>query len=522
MDRHRNRSRDKRFQRDNMSRKAGVLAAVYVAVLAINLDVTIVNVALPSIATELHADTRGLQWVVDGYNLTFAALVLAAGTLSDRYGRRPALLIGLLGFAVTSTIGALADSAGALIAARFSMGAFAALIFPTTLSIITNTFSDRRQRAAALGGWGAVVGAGVAAGPVTGGLLLEHFSWSSVFWALVPLAVIAMALTYFLVPESRNPDVPPLDIRGLTTSIGLLGVLVYTIIEAPSRGWHSTTTLFGFTAAAALALAFVMIEQAADHPMLDVRLFTDRRFSAASASVTVTFFSLSGFIFLITQYFQVLRGFSPLATGVRILPVALSIAVGSVVGGLLAPRIGTRAVVVSGLASFGTAMAWIAASIDTNTPYWSAIVSQMLLMGLGIGLISTPATESIMLVLPPARAGIGSAVNDATRELGSTLGVAIVGSLFSSVFGAHLAGSAFAATGKAGAAANSVQTAFGIAANKPELLTATQNSFLAGLTAACTVIAGLCYAAAAAGIVALPGRRFQTQFAMTAAALSSQ
>jgi EmrB/QacA subfamily drug resistance transporter len=522
MDRYRNRSRDKRFQRDTVNRKAGVLAAVYAAVLAINLDVTIVNVALPSIATELHADTRGLQWVVDGYNLTFAALVLAAGSLSDRYGRRPALLIGLLGFAVTSTIGALANSTGALIAARFSMGAFAALIFPTTLSIITNTFSDRRQRAAALGGWGAVVGAGVAAGPVTGGLLLEHFSWSSVFWALVPLALLATVLTFFLVPESRDPGVPALDIQGLTTSIALLGVLVYTIIEAPARGWRSPATLFGFVATAVLALAFVMIEQAAKHPMLDLRLFTDRRFSAASASVTVTFFSLSGFIFLITQYFQVLRGFSPLATGARILPVALSIGVGSVVGGLLAPRIGTRAVVVSGLASFGTAMAWIAGSIDTDTPYWTTIVAQMLLMGLGIGLISTPATESIMLALPPARAGIGSAVNDATRELGSTLGVAIVGSLFASVFGAHLAGSAFASTGKAGAAANSVQIAFGIAANKPELLTAARNSFLAGLAAACTVIAGLCYAAAATGIIALPGRRFQTQFAMTTSALSSQ
>ncbi|WP_368834430.1 MFS transporter [Mycobacterium intracellulare] len=241
-----------------MNRKAGVLAAVYVAVLAINLDVTIVNVALPSIATQLHADTRGLQCVVDGYNLTFAALVLAAGSLSDRYGRRPALLIGLLGFAATST--------GALVAARFTMGVFAALIFPTTLSIITNTFSDRRQRAAALGGWGAVVGAGVAAGPVTGGLLLEQFSWNSVFWALIPLALLAAALTFFLVPESRDPDVPPLDIRGLTTSIALLGVLVYTIIEAPARGWHSPATLLGFTAAAALALAFVTIEQAAEHP----------------------------------------------------------------------------------------------------------------------------------------------------------------------------------------------------------------------------------------------------------------
>jgi MFS family permease len=254
VDHRRNRSRDKHSRRDTVNRKAGVLAAVYVAVLSINLDVTIVNVGLPSIATELHADTRGLQWVVDGYNLTFAALVLAAGSLADRYGRRPALLIGLLGFAVT------------------------------------------------------------------GGLLLEHFSWSSVFWALVPLALLAAVLTYFLVPESRDPDVPALDIRGLTTSIALLGVLVYTIIEAPARGWSSTATLFGFAAAAALALAFVTIEQAAEHPMLDVRLFTDRRFSAASASVTVTFFSLSGLIFLITQYFQVLRGFSPLATGARTCP----------------------------------------------------------------------------------------------------------------------------------------------------------------------------------------------------------
>jgi predicted MFS family arabinose efflux permease len=255
--------------------------------------------------------------------------------------------------------------------------------------------------------------------------------------------------------------------------------------------------------------------------MLDVRLFTDRRFSAASASVTVTFFALSGFIFLITQYFQVLRQFSPLSTGARILPVALSIAVGSILGGVLAPRIGTRAVVVSGLVSFGAAMAWIAGSVDTNTSYGITIVPQMLLMGLGMGLIATPATESIMLVLPPARAGIGSAVNDATRELGSTLGVAIIGSVFSSVFGTHLAGSAFVAIGKAEEAAESVQTAFAIAADHPELLTTAQNSFLAGLSTACTVIASLCYAAAAVGVLALPGRRFQSPLPRAAAALNN-
>ena len=233
--------------------------------------------------TELDAGTRGLQWIVDGYNLAFTALVLAAGSLGDRYGRRPALIVGLLGFAAASVVGALVTSSGALIAARFGMGAFAALIFPTTLSIISNTFTDRRQRAAALGGWGAVVGVGVASGPVTGGLLLEHFYWGSIFLALVPLALIATVLAFVLVPESRDPAVPALDKRGLVVSMAMLGTLTYTVIEAPEHGWSSTFTLFGFAAAAALVAVFVMVERAAEHPMLDIRLFSDRRFSRRAA-----------------------------------------------------------------------------------------------------------------------------------------------------------------------------------------------------------------------------------------------
>src|SRR3954462_6522534 len=211
-----------------MRGKLGILLTVCAAVLAINLDTTIVNVALPSIARELDASTRDLQWVVDGYNLAFAALVLAAGSLSDKYGRRPALILGLVGFAAASAAGALVTSNGALIATRVLMAAAAALIFPTTLSIISNTFRERRARAAALGVWGAVVGVGVAAGPVVGGLLLEHFAWGSVFWALVPLALVTAVAAFLLVPESKDPSVPRLDLPGLAISVVVLGTLTWT------------------------------------------------------------------------------------------------------------------------------------------------------------------------------------------------------------------------------------------------------------------------------------------------------
>src|SRR3954463_12713071 len=241
--------------------KALILATVCAAVLAINLDTTIVNVALPSMSRELSAGTRQLQWVVDGYNLAFAGLVLAAGSLSDRFGRRPALITGLVGFAVASAAGALVTTAGALVVTRFVMGAFAALIFPTTLSIISNTFRERRERAAALGVWGAVVGLGVAAGPVTGGVLLEHFYWGSVFWALVPLALVTAVAAYVLVPESRDPGVPALDVPGLLTSVVMLGTLTWTIIEAPDRGWTSMATITGFAVSALALLVFVVRER---------------------------------------------------------------------------------------------------------------------------------------------------------------------------------------------------------------------------------------------------------------------
>jgi len=293
-------------------RRLLVLLTVCAAAFAINLDTTIVNVALPDLGRQLGATTRDLQWIVDGYNVAFAALVLTSGSLGYRFGRRPALLLGLAGFAIASGVGAVVDSAPALVVVRFVMGAGAAVIFPTTLSIITNAFPDRRERAKAIGVWGAVTGLGVAVGPVTGGLLLAHFGWPSVFVALVPVAVLAFVATWAWVPESSAPSEARLDLPGLVLSSAAIAVLVYTIIEASGRGWTSSATLAGFAGAAVLAAVFVVVERRRRRPMLDVSLFRNPAFSAASASVTVAFFALFGFIFVVTQYFQFVRGYGTL------------------------------------------------------------------------------------------------------------------------------------------------------------------------------------------------------------------
>jgi EmrB/QacA subfamily drug resistance transporter len=492
-------------------RRWRILAILCLSLFVIVVDTTITNVAIPSLANELDASTRQLQWIVDAYNLVFAGLLLAAGSLGDRYGRRLALVGGLAAFALTSALAATASSAAALILARGLMGAGAAFIFPATLALITSVFTVASERAKAIAIWTAVSGAGVAAGPITGGWLLDHFWWGSVFLVNVPVAVLGIVLALRYVPETRDRSVPRLDVVGAVLSVAAIGAIVWTIIEAPELGWTSLATLGGFTGGAALLGLFVVRELRVANPMLPVRIFRNLRFTAASVSVTAAFFALFGFIFLVTQYFQFVRGYTPLEAGVRTVPFALAVAVGSVLGARVVERVGTTRVVAAGLASMTLGFVWVSFSTPATSYGW--IVLQMLLMGGGLGLTSAPATESIMGSLPVDKAGVGSAVNDTTRELGGTLGVAVVGSVFNSLYASSLAGSAIADQVPApvtDAARESVGAAYAVAGSLGDAagpwISTVQRAFMDGFGVACLVVAGVTAAGSLFALRFLPAR----------------
>src|SRR5436190_1697255 len=490
-----------------------ILTSLLLASFAINLDTTIVNVALPSLVRELHASTSQLQWIVDAYSLVFAALLLAAGSLSDRVGRKGVLLAGLAVFGLASFAGGFTTSPNQLIVARCVMGLGAALTFPATLSLISNVFVERAERARAIGLWGASAGAAIALGPIVGGWLLEHFSWTSIFFAMAPVAALAAALVLRFVPTSRDPSAPRPDRPGTVLSTAAMAALIYTIIEAPDHGWSSARSIGGFVLAAALFAAFIAWGRRASGPLLDLSLFRNLRFTAASASVTVVFFSLAGFIFLITQYFQFFKGYSPLSTGVHLLPVATSVGVMSVLGTKLAVRSSTKLVVAGGLVALAGFFGWVSTNSSDTT--YLEIAGQMILGGSGMGLVSAPATEAIMGVVPKAKAGVGSAVNDATRLLGSTLGVAVLGSVYVSLYHNRLTNRLPAGLSPrlARSAHNSVGGALELAHRSslnghPALGTAVHaaasTAFFHGFSAACLVAAGVSAAAAIATLRLLP------------------
>jgi EmrB/QacA subfamily drug resistance transporter len=475
------------------------LAVICLGVFVISVDATIVNVALPTLSRELDADTAQLQWIVDAYTLVMSGLLLSAGSLSDRYGRRGSLSSGLALFAITSGIAAQANSADQLIAARAAMGVGAAVIFPTTLGLITNIFTDPVPRAKAIGLWAAMVGVGVAVGPISGGWLLEHFWWGSIFMVNIPIAALAIIGGALFVPTSRDPAVPRVDVGGLILSAAGITALVYTVIEAPTWGWTNTRTATGFVIAAIVLAGFALWERRSTHPMLDVSVFFNRRFSGGSLAVTAGFLTLFGFIFVITQYFQFIKCYTAFETGVRLLPVAGSIALASIAGPRLVERIGTTAVVSAGLAMFAAGLAW-ASTVDATTPY-NQIATQMLLLGGGLGLTTAPATEAIMGSLSVDKAGVGSAVNDTTRELGGTLGVAIAGSIFASVYSGQL-GAAATLTGlPVEPMRHSMALAHKVIGQLPaqragDVRDAVNHAFLDGLQVSTLVCAGIAFGAA--------------------------
>ncbi|SED25265.1 MFS transporter [Rhodococcus koreensis] len=415
------------------TRRFLALAVICLAELLVVLDNTIVNVALPSIGVELRTSVSGLQWVVDAYTLTFAGLLLAFGNLGDRYGRRRVMVIGLIGVAVMSIAGANAESLGQVIAARAAMGVFAAAVFPATLALVINIFTDVRERALAIAAWTAMAGFAIAIGPMAGGWLLEHFSWHSAFWINVPIAVVAAIATLMLVPESRASVIGRMDLLGIAASITGITVLVWAIIEAPHHGWTSAVTVGAVALSIAVLTGFVFWELRTDHPVLDLRLFRNRRFSLPALAIAIGYFSMFGFLFLITQYFQGVREYTPFEFGVASLPFAVSVAVGAPIATLLAQRVGTTPVIVFGLLLTGVGL-YLGGQVAVDSSYLTDVLPSMVSMALGLAIVQGPATESIMASLPLDEAGAGSAVNDTTREIGGTLGVAVLGSIVASYY----------------------------------------------------------------------------------------
>ena len=449
-----------------LERRWLILAVLCFSLLIIVLDNSILNVAIPTIVRDLDASNSQVQWMIDAYTLVFACLLLTAGALGDRYGRRGALQAGFVIFGLGSIASSLAGSADQLIATRAVMGIGGALIMPATLSIITNVF-PAEERGKAIGVWAGTAGLGAALGPLTGGVLLTHFYWGSVFLVNVPIVIIGLIAGVLLIPTSKDPHQPRLDPVGALLSIVSLTALLFAIIEAPVEGWSDPRIVVSFVAGAVLLVAFILWERHSEHPMLDVRFFRNPRFTAASGSITLIFFAMFGSIFLLTQYFQFVLGYSPLEAGVRLLPMAGTMMVAAPLSPKLVHRIGTKRTVVIGLLLVSAALLSMTL-LQVDSSYW-AIAWRLVVMAAGMGLVMAPATESVMGSLPLAKAGVGSAVNDTTRQVGGALGVAVIGSVLSSTYGAAVV-DFFAGTPAPPGAVEAAQSQLGAVASVAETM----------------------------------------------------
>ncbi len=409
-------------------RRWAILAVLCVGVLVVNVDGTILNVALPTLVRELNATYSELQWIVDIYGMVFAGLLLVGGSLADRLGRKRLFLLGFTTFALGSLGAAFSGSVGTLIAWRGLMGAGAALTIPAGLSILDNVFREPAERARAVGIWGGTMGVGLAIGPLAGGLLLSRFWWGSVFFVNVPVLIVGGLFALRLLPESRNREAAPPDPVGSLLSILGLGLVLWAIISAPTRGWTSPAVVAVGAAGLAVLVTFLAWEARIAHPMLNLGFFRSRRFSAAVAAVALGLFALFGAVFILTQFLQFDLGFTPLQAGVRILPTAALVAAAAPLSTMVVRRIGSKLTAFGGLAAISGGL-WQISAASAGGASYGEVLPGMLLLGLGAGLLMPTAADSVLGAVPRRDAGVGSATYVVAIQVGGALGVAVIGSM---------------------------------------------------------------------------------------------
>ena len=492
-----------------------ILAVLCVSLLIVSLDNTILNVALPVIVRTLHASSSSLQWIVDSYAIVFAGLLLVAGSLGDRLGRKWVFMTGLVIFSAGSAVSAFSGTADRLIAARAFMGIGGAAIMPSTLSILTSTFTEARERARAIGIWSGTTGLGVAVGPVAGGWLLAHFWWGSVFLVNVPIALIGLFAAVWLVPNSKNSNTKRSDPIGAGLSIVGMGLLLWGIIEAPNRSWTSPLILGAIAAALAVLTLFIIWERHSSHPMLEVSFFKSRRFSAAVGAMGLVMFALMGGLFLLTQYLQFSLGYTAFETGLRIAPIAAVLLVVAPLSSVLDRLVGTKPVVFAGMAIVALGFGLLT-RVTVHDTYMD-VLPAFLLIGLGTGLAFAPSTESVMGSLPVDQAGVGAATNGAALQTGGALGVGVLGSLLNTRYQNQLApvlahykmpaSILHLITGSLGGALAVSQKIGGVLG--PELANFARRSFVSGLDLAVSVGAVVVGTAGLVVLVVLPNRSAQ-------------
>ena len=493
-------------------RRTAALAVLCVSLLVVSLDNTILTIALPALVLQLHATDTELQWIIDSYAVVFGGLLLVAGSLGDRIGRKRVFLAGLAVFGAGSAGSAFAATVTALVLSRAVMGLGAAAVMPATLSVIMDLFRAERERNRAIGLWSATSGLGIAIGPIAGGWLLARYWWGSVFFVNVPFVAAGIAAALPLVPESRDPARRRVDVAGALLSTAGLSGLLWAIISIPARGWSSPAVTGAGIASVAVLVMFAVWERRTATPMLVLEPFRDRRFSVSVAAVAFAVFVLMGAMFLLTQYLQFSLGYSPLAAGLRILPVAGVMAVAAPSATALDRLIGTKAVVALALASLAGGL-WSLSGTTVADGYGQALPG-FLLLGVGAGMAIAPATAAVAATLPRERAGVGSATNSSALQMGGALGVAVLGSVqagrYQGRMDALLAGrevppqAAKAITDSLGGALEVARQAGGSLGD--QLSSAARSAFVDGMTLALAVGAGVIAGAVVLVLVALPSR----------------